>query len=93
MPQNEFPWNSGGEAPTWDDIQDKPTTFAPIIGTTATTAKAGNYAPPAATTAAAGTVKAAAHQAASTAPDIATMVTNFNALLTALQTAGIMAAS
>lgn len=37
----------GGEAPTvsWDDITDKPTTFAPTIGTTATTAKAGNYAP------------------------------------------------
>lgn len=93
MPQNNFPWTSGGEAPTWDDIGDKPETFAPIIGTTADTAKAGNYAPPAATATIAGTVKAAAHQAPSTAPDIATMVTNFNALLTALIAAGVMAAS
>ena len=30
---------------TWDDIQDKPTTFAPIIGTTADTAKAGDWTP------------------------------------------------
>lgn len=29
----------------WADITGKPSTFAPIIGTTATTAKAGNYAP------------------------------------------------
>lgn len=30
---------------TWDDIEDKPATFAPEIGTTATTAKAGDYQP------------------------------------------------
>ena len=30
---------------TWASITSKPTTFAPIIGTTATTAKAGNYVP------------------------------------------------
>ena len=29
----------------WSDVQGKPTTFAPIIGTTSTTAKAGNAAP------------------------------------------------
>lgn len=29
----------------WADITGKPTTFAPIIGTTSTTAKAGNYVP------------------------------------------------
>lgn len=29
----------------WADVTGKPTTFAPTIGTTATTAKAGNYAP------------------------------------------------
>lgn len=33
----------------WADITGKPATFAPIIGTTATTAKAGNYSPPLAT--------------------------------------------
>lgn len=31
--------------PSWTEVTSKPTTFAPIIGTTATTAKAGNYAP------------------------------------------------
>lgn len=30
---------------SWSDIEDKPTVFPPIIGTTATTAKAGNYQP------------------------------------------------
>src|SRR5690606_37591121 len=30
---------------TWDDIEDKPETFAPIIGTTADTAKAGDWTP------------------------------------------------
>lgn len=30
---------------TWDSLQNKPTTFPPTIGTTADTAKAGNYAP------------------------------------------------
>lgn len=29
----------------WGDIQEKPATFAPTIGTTSTTAKAGNYVP------------------------------------------------
>lgn len=32
-------------APAWDDITGKPDTFAPTIGTTATTAKAGNWKP------------------------------------------------
>ena len=32
----------GGGSVTWDDVTGKPTTFAPIIGTSATTAKAGN---------------------------------------------------
>ena len=32
-------------AHAWADITNKPSTFAPTIGTTATTAKAGNYVP------------------------------------------------
>lgn len=38
--------DSGGGDVTvsWDDIEDKPTTFAPTIGTTASTALAGNTA-------------------------------------------------
>lgn len=35
---------SGG-ATAWADITGKPATFPPVVGTTATTAKAGNYAP------------------------------------------------
>lgn len=35
---------SGGGAVAWDDITDKPTTFAPTIGATAGTAVAGNDA-------------------------------------------------
>lgn len=35
---------SGGSV-AWADVTGKPTTFPPVIGTTATTAKAGNYAP------------------------------------------------
>ena len=38
----------------WEDVTGKPTTFSPTIGTTATTAKAGNYTPPNATTSANG---------------------------------------
>lgn len=34
----------GGDV-AWGDIVDKPTTFPPEIGTTATTAKAGNWNP------------------------------------------------
>lgn len=38
---------AGGEAApvTWASVTSKPSTFAPIVGTTATTAKAGNYQP------------------------------------------------
>lgn len=46
---------------------------------------------PAATTTYRGAVKQSATQAASVAADIATMVTDFNALLTKLKNAGIMA--
>lgn len=35
----------GGGSVAWGDITGIPATFAPTIGTTATTAKAGNYAP------------------------------------------------
>lgn len=45
----------------------------------------------AATTGVVGGVKQAAHQANSVAADVATVVTDFNALLAKLQTAGIMA--
>jgi len=95
----------GGGAVAWADITGKPATFPPVIGTTATTAKAGNYvpawseitskpttfAPVAATTSVVGGVKMAATQADSTASDAAGLVTDFNALLAKLKAAGIMA--
>ena len=38
------PWTPGGDASVaWGDVTGKPSTFAPTIGTTATTAAAGNH--------------------------------------------------
>ncbi|MCC3722174.1 head fiber protein [Staphylococcus haemolyticus] len=96
--------SGGGGSVAWADITGKPATFPPVIGTTATTAKAGDYvpawseitskpttfAPVPATASVVGGVKAAATQAASTATDVAGLVTDFNALLTKLKAAGIM---
>ncbi|MFJ2707848.1 hypothetical protein ACIO3R_32310 [Streptomyces sp. NPDC087428] len=103
---------SGGAVVAWDDITDKPTTFAPTIGATASTAVAGNdarlTAGPAgtatvraigstATTAAAGNhthtgllTGSAAAVNNSVATDAAGVVTDFNALLAALRTRGII---
>ena len=61
------------------------------IGTTATTAKAGNYTPPNATTTVKGLVNQAAARADSTATDVDGLVTDFNDLLAKLRTAGILA--
>lgn len=49
----------GDSTVAWEDVTGKPTTFAPTIGTTATTAKAGNYTPPNVTTSANGLMLAA----------------------------------
>ena len=38
-------WGAVKSHVTWGNLANKPTTFAPIIGTTSTTAKAGNYTP------------------------------------------------
>lgn len=95
----------GGGAVAWADITGKPATFPPTIGTTATTAKAGNYvpswtevtgkpatfAPVAATTSVVGGVKMAATQADSTATDVSLLLADFNSLLAKLKAAGIMA--
>ena len=68
--------NGGGAGGSvaWADITGKPATFPPV----------------AATATVVGGVKAAATQAASTATDVAGLVTDFNALLTKLKAAGIM---
>lgn len=65
----------GGGAVAWADITGKPTTFAPV----------------AATTSVVGGVKMAATQANTVATDLAGLVTDFNALLSKLKAAGIMA--
>lgn len=113
-----------GGAVSWDDVTGKPATFPPVIGTTATTALAGNTTIPAASSTAPaalaaaaavgtgttfaradhahaipgvsvgavrGTVLIQAAQTNSTATDVAGLVTDFNALLAKLRTAGIIA--
>lgn len=37
--------DAGETSVSWEDIENKPETFAPIIGTTADTAKAGDWTP------------------------------------------------
>lgn len=76
MPQNNFPW-TGDQAPSWGDIKDKPTTFAPVPATTAVV----------------GGVKAATVQANSVAADVPALVVDFNALLAKLKVSGAMASS
>ncbi len=41
----EAQYSAAGAAVTWASVTGKPTTFAPVIGTTATTAMAGNKVP------------------------------------------------
>lgn len=78
----------GAGTVSWADIPDKPATFAPTIGTTATTAKAGNYTPPNATTSVRGVVlQGVAVANAAAAPTQA----EYNALLASLRTAGVIA--
>ena len=71
----------------WADITGKPTTFTPTVGTTATTAMAGNKVP---TTTQRGGVLLQAAQADS---DAAPTQAEFNALLAKLRAAGILTAS
>lgn len=61
------------------------------VGTTATDAKAGNYTPPNASTSVKGLVNQAATQANFAGADAAALVTELNAFLTKLKTAGIVA--
>lgn len=81
-------FSSGGGAVAWADITSKPTTFPPIVGTTATTAKAGNYTPTSAEVSTALKAKAAiASLATVTTPDAtdeATAITLVNALKVAV---------
>lgn len=74
--------------PAWGDITGKPTTFPPSIGSSATTAAAGNHSH------ADYVVKGSKNaQADTTAEDVAGLVGDFNALLAKLRTAGVLASS
>lgn len=68
----------------WDDVTGKPATFTPTVGTTATTAMAGNKVP---TSTQRGGVLLQAAQ-----PDVAAAPTQaeYNALLAKLRSAGIL---
>lgn len=68
----------------WPDITGKPATFTPTVGTTATTAMAGNKTPT--TTQRGGVLLQAAQADSAAAPTQA----EFNALLTKLRAAGII---
>lgn len=87
----ELAGGSGGTptSPTWDDITNKPTTFAPTIGTSATTALAGNTPLLAigttATTAKAGNAVQTATQTTAT-PVAGGTATNVQAILVELTT-------
>lgn len=68
----------------WADITGKPSTFTPTVGTTATTAMAGNKVPT--TTQRGGVLLQAAQADSAAAPTQA----EFNALLAKLRAAGII---
>lgn len=74
----------------WDDITGKPATFAPIVGTEATQAMAGNktLADIGGVVPAAGLPKAAATPDLAPDADLPTTVAKVNDLLAALRTAG-----
>jgi len=73
-------------SPAWDDITGKPATFTPTVGTTATTAMAGNKVPTA--TQRGGVLLQAAQADVVAAPTQA----EYNALLAKLRAAGILTA-
>lgn len=72
-------------AVTWSSITGKPSTFDPTIGTTATTAMAGNKTPT--TTDRGGVLQQAAIADLTAAPT----QQNVNAILAALRAAGLLA--
>ena len=75
---------------SFTQITGKPTTYPPTVGTSATTAMAGNKVP---TTTQRGGVLQQAAQANTTATDVAGLVTDLNALLVKLRAAGVIASS
>lgn len=76
----------GAGSVDWADITGKPATFTPTVGTTATTAMAGNKVPT--TTQRGGVLQQTATADLAAAPTQA----DFNALLAKLRSAGVLAA-
>lgn len=78
----EAAYTKNGTGAAWADITGKPASFAPSIGTTATTAMAGNKTPT--TTDRGGVLQQSAEAAvpAQTVTDIATAQTAINTLVT-----------
>lgn len=70
---------AGGGAVAWADVTGKPATFAPIVGTTATTAKAGNAVQTAAQT-------TATAVAPGSATNVQAILAELSARITALET-------
>ncbi|WP_145592707.1 hypothetical protein [Yersinia bercovieri] len=94
----EAMYTQQGVGPAWAAISGKPTTFAPVIGTTATTAMAGNKTPT--STDRGGVLQQAAEAslAAQTVTDIATaqtainnIVTKVNSITTKIKAGGLTA--
>lgn len=79
----------GGDSVSWNDITDKPATFPPTIGTSATTAMAGNKTPT--TSQRGGVLQQAAIADLAADADAATIVTTVNSLLAAMRAAGVIA--
>jgi len=73
---------AGDYAPTWAQVTGKPTTFAPIIGTSANQAMAGNTVIPPALS---------PGSAVADAVDETDVVAQFNALLASLRSNGVIA--
>ncbi|MCM8555347.1 head fiber protein [Streptomyces sp. STCH 565 A] len=75
---------AAGGSTAWDDVTGKPATFPPTIGATASTAAAGNHTHTGLLSGAASAVND------STATDAAGLVEDFNALLVALRSRGVI---
>lgn len=71
---------SGPSSVAWADVTDKPSTFPPVIGTTATTAKAGNAVQTA-------TQTTATAVAPGTATNVQAILAELSARITALENA------
>lgn len=78
----EAVYTKNGTGAAWVDITGKPSTFAPVIGTTATTAMAGNKMPTSTDRGGVLQQSAEAALAAQTVTDIATAQTAINNIVT-----------